>query len=139
MLGFGVFQVRAWHTYVGGLGSRLGRGTSVCKSKQLVDGARKDSPPPRYFTLADYVNSVGIVFAHGCIFRQVAKGNPLPRDLDSISSLCLFANLMKGLIVEPRTSDCDRLGEPHGSRTHNLLSSRLGVLTLSDQARIGVF
>jgi len=59
------------------------------------------APSVGYFTASDIVVSVVIVLSHTYILRQVSRGKELPRDLDSVSSLCLFANLLKGLIVEP--------------------------------------
>jgi len=60
------------------------------------------SPTTGYYSWLSTVDDVVLVGAHSVIFYRVTMVGELPRDLDALTMLLHFGNLLKGLIVHPK-------------------------------------
>jgi len=60
------------------------------------------SPTTGYYSWVTMLDDVVLIFSHAVIFERVLMGGEVPRDLDALTMIIHFGNLMKGLIVHPK-------------------------------------
>jgi len=60
------------------------------------------SPATGFYTYITTLDDLAIVAAHVSIFYQVYHGNDVPRDLDALTMVLHFGNILKGIIVNAK-------------------------------------
>jgi len=61
------------------------------------------SPTTGYYSFLTILDDIVIVFAHvGIVWKVCMMGEEVPRDLDAITMILHFGNLLKGLVVHPK-------------------------------------